>query len=184
MSTKKKASPKPPAKLEKPRGAAEKKERAPRKPALERASRLAGQIDKKVNALTKNTDHWTGPATPEQLEEISSIRQNLTALQHALEAVDGSLAFLTDTKYTPKGAAPGRKPIQAGAAVMLKEKRYEAGLHGPNDFEVVAAYKNAVQLRSRGNPRAMGFHVPRSWIMLNSEAEEPAAEDLDDEGTT
>jgi hypothetical protein len=151
--------------------------RKPRTPAVERAARLASQVEKKIVALTKNTGRWHGDATPEQVGARKRLAQALGSMAPLADALAVDLAFLQDSKFQPASAAPGRKPLAAGTRVKIKEKQYDAEAHGTlNLFAVLRVTEKGLYiLRSVRDPRITPA-VPRAWIEENGGAAPAQAE--------
>lgn len=152
--------------------------RAPRKPPLERAARLAIRVGRNVEALEKNVAAWHGDVTDDQRDQIDGLKEELPSLVQLAASVSAALTVLKQLGFSPRGASPGRKPLSAGAHVVLKDKRYAREIHGPNDFEVVAVREHLVEIRARGNLKASSHGVPRSWLVA-VDAEGTESEEAD-----
>jgi hypothetical protein len=156
-----------------------KKERKPRKPPLARAVRIGGLLAKQHNALKRNVAAWKGAATaPEQRLALTKIKGEIAKLDATIDTITSSLAFLEQTKYEPKVEHLGgrTKSFGIGAPVALKEKRYDAEIHGPvNTYNVTGeTAKGHYLLKSTGKP-AIVLGVPRSWLEKRDGAAAPAA---------
>jgi len=169
MSSKKKASGK---KVTKPATTpaattASRKERKPRKPPLERAIRLAGLFIKSRVALAKNVKGWAGEATREQRLAITRIINEMKKLDEASDQIADSLAFLVETKYAPKVEHLGgrTKSFGLGVPVQLKEKRYDAEIHGAvNAYTVGGETAKGHLVIKSGSKPVITLGVPRSWL--------------------
>lgn len=165
MNSKRKPSASKPATV-KPVATAPKKERKPRKPPLERAVRLASSLAKKAPALQNNVARWKGEPTAEQrMAQVRTIN-NIKKIGPMVDQIVTDLVFLSQSGYAPKIEHLGgrAKTLAVGARVALKEKRYEAAVHGPvNDFTVTGETEKYFQIQAltKGSP-VLG--VPRSWL--------------------
>lgn len=182
MSSKKKSSGKSSKPATKPAASAPKKERAPRKPPLERAARLGGLLRRAVTALKKNVLAWKGDAAPEQRLAITKINGEIRKLDNdggIVDTITSNLAFLEQSKYQPKvERAAGRpKAFVEGAAVALKDKRFDKAIHGVvNAYTIVGTTDKYMLIKPIGAPAsATPMGVPRAWLQKREAAPAPAA---------
>jgi hypothetical protein len=153
------------------------KERKPRKPPLERAIRLAGLLIKARVALAKNVKGWSGEATREQRLAITRTLNEMGKLDAASDQIAGSLAFLVETKYAPKIEHLGgrAKSFPVGAPVALKEKRYDAEIHGPTNAYTVKSETAKGHLVIQAGKGFPPFGVPKGWLEKRDVKAAPAA---------
>ena len=142
----------------------EKAPRTPRKPAVERAAKLATLATKKVAALTRMTVKWHGEATPAQQSACVRIAANLGSVEGFINQIAADTAFLKDSGFTPAGGSAGRKAIAVGTRVKIKNAKFDAEVHGEdNDFEVVGTTEKYVRIQGVANSN-LEIPVLRAWI--------------------
>jgi uncharacterized protein YukE len=141
-----------------------------RKPAVERAQKLAVLINKKHAALTKLVGRWHGEATDAQQAACARLAVALGETADQLATLTADTAYLVDTGWVPtakRGGGGGRKALAVGMRVMIKNKRYDPIVHGDNNlFEVVLLSDKNIVIRDMGGDRE--FPVPRLSIKIVS----------------
>jgi hypothetical protein len=151
------------------------KERKPRKPAVERAEKLATLLTKKYTALQKMVIKWHGEATPEQQTATIRLAANLGLLTAPISEIAADVAFLLDSGFTPSGGSPGRKPLAVGTKVKIKEAKYDPEIHGEmNDFTVFRTTDKFIIIK---DDDGLPVGVIRAWLEVVGTA--PAAEGED-----
>ena len=151
-----------------PAATALKKERKPHKPPLERAVRLASSLAKKTPALQINVALWKGEPTAEQrMAQVRTVN-NLKKIAPMVDQIVTDLVFLSQSGYAPTVEHLGgrAKTFAVGARVALKEKRYEAAVHGlVNDFTVAGETEKYFQIQAAGGMKGSPIlGVPRGWL--------------------
>jgi hypothetical protein len=142
------------------------KERKPRKPPLDRAIKLGNLLGKQATALQKNTSAWQGELTTDQRMAHVRIASNLKKMAPIVDQLRSDLTFLSQSGYAPTSAHLGGRAstFPVGAAVAIKDKRYDAVVHGTvNAYTVVGATEKyfQIQAEAKGSP-VLG--VPRGWL--------------------
>jgi hypothetical protein len=162
MSAKAKAQ--KPAAAKKPVAVQSEKKKRARLPPVERAAKLGTQLNRKIDALSRNTNRWQGEASAEQSDACKRLAVTLGEIKPRAEELLADLSYLRDSGFAPKGAAPGRRPLQAGACVEIKENRYDAGVHGENNFAVVSVTEKYILIRHATDTKNPPIPVPRAWL--------------------
>ena len=161
--------------------AGEKKAKRTRKPAMERAQKLTNLLVKKYSALAKAAGRWGGECTPEQRTAVVQITTNLGEMRSRVDDVAADIAFLNDSGFAPTAGSPGRKPLADGTMVKLKDKRFDAEVHGEiNLFKVVSKTEKYFRLVNGAGDVAVS--VPRAWFDPIDSAD--VAADVDGEPET
>lgn len=151
-----------------------------RKPAAERAAKLATLIVKKVVALTKMTAKWHGKATPEQQSACVRTAASLGNIKGFVDQIAADTAFLKDSNFTPTGGSAGRKPIAVGTRVKIKDAKFDVEIHGEdNDFEVIGTTEKYVRIQGIADAR-LEIPVLRAWIEPTVAAGDIRSDDAED----
>ena len=179
MGTKKAAAVKKPSIRKTTPATAEKSEKAPRtrKPAVERAVKLAALATKKIAALAKMAGKWHGEATEEQQIACERLAGNLGNVQGFVAQIAADVNLLHATGFTPTTGTRGRKAIEVGTQVKIKADRFDEIAHGTeNLFEVTQVTDKYTFIRGIDNPR-ISLPVLRAWLEIVSVPTIPVEDD-------
>jgi hypothetical protein len=161
--------------------ASEEKQKRPRKPPVDRALKLATLIGKKIAGLLKFVPKLKGPKTTEQQMAFDQVEDALEMLGAPARQLLENVQFLKDSDWKPTLSGLGRKPLEIGDAVALREKYYEEEIHGENDFAVAQITEKTVVIQSNSD-ESKKFPVVKAWLTRVGGVDDDDDEDNEEEG--
>lgn len=157
--------------------------RRARRPIVQRMQRTVELMQKKSESAALQVSRWNGESTREQAIAYRALVGDMTKLVDSLTKIAGHIAYLSTSGFNPILAPGGRRALQAGQRVEIKEKWYEPRAFGVNsDLAIVSVEGRYLILKHAANPKASQITVLRSWVVPveASDPVEPAAAADDD----